>query len=53
VENGVIAVDTETNNSLEPLTCKIMGLCLYTPGMKATYIPMNHCDVDSGERFGW
>ena len=28
IKNGVIAIDTETNNSLEPVSCKIMGLCL-------------------------
>ena len=39
---GVIAIDTETNNSLDPLTCKLMGLCLYSPGIKAAYIPINH-----------
>ena len=42
VRTGVIAIDTETNNSLDPLTCKIMGLCLYAPGLKAAYIPVNH-----------
>ena len=53
IQNGVIAVDTETNNSLEPITCKLMGLCLYTPGMKAAYIPVNHTNVDNGERLDW
>ena len=47
--NHVIAVDTETNNSLVPLTCKIMGLCLYTPGMKNAYIPVNHENIFTGE----
>ena len=47
--NSVIAVDTETNNSLVPLTCKIMGLCLYTPGMKNAYIPVNHENIYTGE----
>lgn len=42
--NNVCAVDTETNNSLVPLTCDIMGLCLYTPGQKNAYIPVNHVD---------
>lgn len=32
IKNGVIAIDTETNNSLEPITCKLMGGCIYTPG---------------------
>ena len=34
---GVIAIDTETNNSLDPLTCKLMGLCLYSPGINGYY----------------
>ena len=51
--NGVIAVDTETDNSLVPLTCKLMGLCLYTPGQKNAYIPVNHVDVNTGVRFDW
>lgn len=42
IKNGVIAIDTETNNSLDPLTCKIMGLCIYTPRNKNAYIPVNH-----------
>ena len=32
IKNEIIAVDTETNNSLVPITCKLMGLCIYTPG---------------------
>ena len=42
LENGIIAIDTETNNSLDPITCKLMGPCIYTPGMKNAYIPINH-----------
>ena len=49
IENGVIAVDTETNNSLDPLTCLLMGPCLYTPGMKNAYIPMHHRDLVTGK----
>ena len=45
IKNGVIAVDTETNNSLDPVTCKLMGLCLYTPGEQQAYIPINHVDL--------
>lgn len=41
---GVVAIDTETNNSLDPLTCKLMGLCLYTPELQQAYIPINHRD---------
>lgn len=53
IENGVIAVDTETNNSLDPISCKIMGLCLYTSGMKNAYIPVNHIDIKTKEKFSW
>ena len=35
-------LDTETNNSLDPLTCKIMGLCLYIPNTRPVYVPINH-----------
>lgn len=53
IANGVLAVDTETNNSLDPLTCKLMGLCLYTPGQKQVYVPVNHIDYMTGERLPW
>ena len=50
IDNGIVALDTETNRSVDPLTCKLMGLCLYTPGLKAAYIPVNHLDFYSKER---
>ena len=53
ISNGIIAIDTETNNSLDPISCKIMGLCLYTPEMKNAYIPVNHVDIDTKEKFSW
>lgn len=49
IENGIIAVDTETNNSLQPITCKLMGPCIYTPGQKNAYIPINHIDPQTRE----
>lgn len=49
IKNKIIVVDTETNNSLDPLTCKLMGLCLYTPGQKNAYIPVNHTDLDNNK----
>lgn len=52
IENGVIAIDTETNNSLDPISCKLMGPCLYTPGMKNAYVPVNHTNL-SGIRYDW
>ena len=45
ISNGIIAIDTETNNSLQPITCKLMGPCIYTPGEKNAYIPINHVDL--------
>lgn len=52
IANGIIDIDTETNNSLDPLTCKLMGPCLYTPGQKNAYIPINHTDLDHN-RLEW
>lgn len=51
--NGIIAIDTETNNSLQPITCKLMGPCIYTPGQKNAYIPLNHIDPYTRERLEW
>ena len=53
INNAVIAVDTETNNSLDPITCKLMGGCIYTPNCKNAYIPINHVDVETGKRLEW
>ena len=53
VKVGEIAVDTETNNSLDPITCKLMGLCLYYPGAKQAYVPVNHRDWQTKERLDW
>lgn len=50
IKSGRIAIDTETNNSLDPITCKIMGLCLYYPGGKQAYIPINHISATTGEK---
>lgn len=47
---GRIAIDTETNNSLDPITCKLMGLCLYVKGEKQAYIPVNHINKETRER---
>lgn len=50
ISNGIIAIDTETNNSLDPITCKLMGGCIYTPGRKNAYIPVNHIDIKTGKK---
>lgn len=47
ISNGIIAIDTETNNSLEPLTCLLMGACIYTPGQLSAYIPIHHTQPDT------
>jgi len=49
ISNGIVAIDTETNNSLDPITAKIIGLCLYSDGLKQAYIPINHL-TEEGER---
>lgn len=49
INSGLISIDTETNNSLDPITCKLMGLCLYYPGGKQAYIPLNHRDPETKE----
>ena len=48
IENGMLSVDTETNKSLDPLTCKLMGACLYTDNQKQAYVPISHIDIDTG-----
>ena len=50
IENGIISIDTETNNSLDPISCKLMGPCIYTPGEKSVYIPVNHVDPITHEK---
>ncbi len=53
IEFGRIAIDTETNNSTDPMTCQLMGLCLYYEGGKQAYIPINHVNPDTGEHLDW
>lgn len=53
IEFGRIAIDTETNNSTDPMTCQLMGLCLYYEGGKQAYIPINHVNPETGEHLAW
>lgn len=53
IEFGRIAIDTETNNSTDPMTCQIMGLCLYYEGGKQAYIPIHHVNPETGEHLSW
>ena len=50
IKSGFVALDTETNNSLDPITCKLMGLCLYCKNQKQVYIPVNHTNMFTNER---
>ena len=49
ISNGVVSIDTETDNSLNTFDCKLMGLCLYSPGLNNAYIPVNHIDRITNE----
>lgn len=49
IQCGYIAIDTETNNSLDPISCKLMGPCLYVPGQKSAYVPLHHIDYKTQE----
>lgn len=44
IKANILAFDTETNNSLDPLTAKIMGACFYIPNSRPVYVPINHCE---------
>lgn len=44
---GIGAIDTE-NSSLDPITCKPAGVCLYGRGMKPAYIPVGHVSHITG-----
>ena len=47
IQNGIISIDTETTG-LDCLEDKIIGVCIYTPGEKAAYIPILHESYISG-----
>ena len=49
LENGIISIDTETTG-LDPLQNEIVGICIYTPGEKAAYIPLNHKSYVTGAK---
>ena len=44
VANGVVALDTETTG-LSEWRDHVVGLCAYTPGRRAAYIPVQHRDA--------
>lgn len=47
IDNGGYAVDTETTG-LNPITDKLVGFSLYTPGEKALYVPLHHKSYITG-----
>ena len=49
VKNGIIAIDTETTG-LNPISDQLVGVCIYTEGKKAAYIPINHIGHISEKR---
>lgn len=48
IENNLISIDTETTG-LDPIMDSIVGVCLYTPGQDAVYIPMLHRSYVTGD----
>ena len=50
IENGVMGYDTETTG-LNPISDDLAGLCLYTPDEKGIYVPINHINYITNERF--
>lgn len=49
IQNDVVAIDTETTG-LNIMDDDIVGVCLYTPEMKACYVPINHISYITHER---
>lgn len=47
IETGYCAIDTETTG-LDPISDKIVGFSVYTPGMKAAYGPLHHISYITG-----
>lgn len=44
IKNGVVSLDTETNDSLDIHDNIMVGLCLFTPFNRPVYIPVMHKD---------
>lgn len=45
--SGIVAMDTETTG-LDPISDKLVGTSLYTPGNKGIYIPVHHISYVTG-----
>lgn len=49
IENGYISLDTETDG-LDTFCDNVVGICIYTPGLKPAYVPINHVSLVTGVR---
>ena len=49
IANGYLALDTETTG-LDPITSNLVGACIYTPGEKPAYVPINHISLITNQR---
>ncbi len=49
IENKYISIDTETDG-LDPLQNNLAGICIYTRGQKAAYIPVGHISYITNEK---
>lgn len=49
IANGICAIDTETTE-LDPLQDELVGVGIYTPGEKTTYIPVGHISYVTGQK---
>ena len=45
--SGIVAMDTETTG-LDPISDKIVGTSLYTPGKNGVYVPIHHISYITG-----
>lgn len=45
--SGIVSMDTETTG-LDPISDKIVGTSLYTPGKKGVYVPIHHISYITG-----
>lgn len=48
IKTGVLSIDTETTG-LDPLQDDLVGVCIYTPGEQAAYIPVGHKSYITGQ----
>lgn len=48
-KDELFAIDTETT-SLDPMTCTLVGVSLYSVSNKPAYIPLNHISNMTGQR---